>query len=463
MKAGFVSVDITPAVGVPIGGNVRDEFASKGVHDPLKADIIVFSNGCNTVAFVDLDWVCAELYIIRDIKKAIEKKADISCRDICISVTHTHSGPDVYPVTREPGISESTGKYIADASARIAEGVKEASENMEDVLVGFGKGLEYEISFNRRILLKDGNLHMNWKFKEDNNLKVEDVEKAEGPIDPEINVVKICSANGSLKAVIINFALHPAVLVGLDFLFSKDFILGLEKELNETYGEGILIYYANGAQGNINHIDIYNESQGRDWNEAERIGRILGRDVRGILQQTEVENIDKLDVSYKDLSLSIRNITEKEKKWAVELWNSCGGKVQSLFDGVPDEWYAGNLLKMIREGKTAEVVELQVIRMGSAVIATLPGEVFTEYGLKLKKASPFKNTLVFGISNQCAGYFPTPEAIKNGGMEGKTCHFSRFAPEAGDVIINELLKMINSFCIAGNNGGMGNLYEDNSL
>lgn len=443
MKAGLASVDITPDIGVSIGGNIRNESKSKGTHDPLKADIIVFNNNLDIVVLIDLDWVGVELEIIRAIKKIIQEKADVNYQNICISMTHTHSGPDVYSIAGETGLLESTKDYIASASLKIANGVSKAFENMENVLIGFGKGFEYGISFNRRILLKNGKLHMNWEFKENSNLRLEEVDKTEGPIDPEINIIKICGISGVIKAIVVNFALHPAVLVGLDLLFSKDFIFGLERELKEEYGEDILIYYANGAQGNINHIDIYNKNQKRNWKEADRIGRVLGKNVKKIIERTEVENIDKLDVIYKTIQLPIRNVTDKEVKLAEKLWSSCEGKIPSLFDGVPEEWYAGDLLKMKREGKIEEEIEVQVIYLGSALIVTFPGEVFTEYGLKLKKYSPFDKTMIFGISNQCAGYIPTPEGIINGGMEGKTCHFSRFAPEAGDILINEILNMIN--------------------
>ena len=436
MKAGFSSIDITPPVRIPIGGNIRDDSRSKGVNDPLKADIMILEGEGHTTILVDLDWVAADLEVIRNIKHAIAKESLVEYENICISMTHTHSGPAVHIV-----LTDDVKRYIDVATAKIVKGVKNALGDLKEVFIGWGKGQEYSISYNRRVKMKDGTIAMNWEFLGEGNRDISDIDRFEGPVDPEVNVMKICGNDG-LLGVLVNFALHPAVLVGKDLLFSKDFIWGLEEELRRVYGENLFIYFANGAQGNINHIDIYNKNQGRDWNEAGRIGKVLGHSVEAIIDSIDIEAIDIMRVIYKTLEIPRRHISKQEVEKAEKIWNECRGVIPSLIDGVPDEWYAQDLLEMVKKNEIAEKVELQAIRIGNGVICTLPGEVFTDYGLELKRKSPFKYTVPFGITNQSVGYVPTPEAIINGGMEGKTCHFSRLAAEAGDMIIDELSSMI---------------------
>ncbi len=50
-------------------------------------------------------------------------------------------------------------------------------------------------------------------------------------------------------------------------------------------------------------------------------------------------------------------------------------------------------------------IELQGFRLGDAAFVAIPGEVFVEIGLTLKRQSPHM-TFVFGIANGYIGYGP---------------------------------------------------------
>ena len=114
---------------------------------------------------------------------------------------------------------------------------------------------------------------MNWE-----NVRIEEVESEAGPIDPELSVISIFDKEGCVKAAMINFTLHPAVLVGKDWLWSKDYINYLEEHIKENIGSSeVLVFFANGAEGNVNHINFRDKNQGRGFEEAKRIGEELGR------------------------------------------------------------------------------------------------------------------------------------------------------------------------------------------
>lgn len=444
MKAGFKRVDITPQSGIPMGGNCREDSIARGVHDPLYADIMVLDCGNERMVFVDLDWCEAPHSVISGMKKDIEKETGVRYDRICITMTHTHSAPDTFGYFSPAGIIPSTQDYIDKAASDIAGGMKEALLSMEEVLIGSEKGYEDKLSFNRRVFFKDGSLHMNWEILDDDSIDISDLDKPEGPIDPDVYVIKICNASGRLKAIVVNFTLHPAVLVMKDWLFSKDYILGLEESLHSTYGKDVFIYFANGAEGNINHINMWDKNQGRGWEEAKRIGAELAEEVKRLVDTISVKQVDELKVRFKSISIPIRNIPEKEVEDARKLWKECGGKIPGLVDGIPPEWYAGNILKIVKEGATHRQLEFYTVKIGDIVIATLPGEVFVEFGLKIKGKSPYRDTMLFGLANQSVGYIPTVHAFSNyGGYETVTCESSILVPDAGEIIVREVLSMID--------------------
>ncbi|MBK8501169.1 MAG: hypothetical protein IPL46_02610 [Saprospiraceae bacterium] len=59
-------------------------------------------------------------------------------------------------------------------------------------------------------------------------------------------------------------------------------------------------------------------------------------------------------------------------------------------------------------------LEVMVIQIGDLAVVGLPGEMFNEFGIYIKTNSPFENTLVMGLANDAAGYFPTKESFKQG-------------------------------------------------
>ena len=44
IRVGVASVDFTPELGLPLMGNFRDDYAARGVHDPLWAKAVVFAD-----------------------------------------------------------------------------------------------------------------------------------------------------------------------------------------------------------------------------------------------------------------------------------------------------------------------------------------------------------------------------------------------------------------------------------
>jgi hypothetical protein len=81
--------------------------------------------------------------------------------------------------------------------------------------------------------------------------------------------------------------------------------------------------------------------------------------------------------------------------------------------------------------------EVQVITVGDTNIVALQGEIFTEYGLRIKEIFGGK-TFVFSVSNgYLPGYIYTPEALKQRSYEAGT---SMFAENAGEVLIERIRK-----------------------
>jgi hypothetical protein len=442
MKAGCHKIDITPNIGTPIGGNIREDNRSRGVHDPLYANFLYLTDGQENLLFIGLDIIGIFESFGRKMKEGIYERTGILPSSIVLFATHTHSGPDVMEAFKDEYDPFVTA-YIEDLTRKLVEGASLCTQDIWIASVGVGKGREDTLSFNRRILMRDGSLRMNWE-----DLDPSEVDCAAGPIDPDVFVVSLIDERKAIRSILVNFTLHTAVLVGKDWQISRDFVHSLTERLEERYGKDTVVLFANGAEGNINHLDVSNPRQPRGFEEAERIGSRLAGKVADIVQTINYSDSIALKSISKIVSLPRRTIIDVQAQEALQLLEKSSWKVPSLLDGVPDEAYAKEILALKRNPSENLETELQAVRLGDHALVCLPGEFFVEQGLEIKEQSPFPNTLILGMANDYVGYVPTERAFAEGGYEVKTARTSQLTPLAGEIVVGEAAVLL-----AGLKGG----------
>jgi hypothetical protein len=72
-------------------------------------------------------------------------------------------------------------------------------------------------------------------------------------------------------------------------------------------------------------------------------------------------------------------------------------------------------------------------------IVALPGEIFVELGLAIKKASPFKYTFIAELANGSIGYIPNRSAYPEGNYEVVS---ARCATGSGEMLVDAAVKML---------------------
>jgi hypothetical protein len=81
-----------------------------------------------------------------------------------------------------------------------------------------------------------------------------------------------------------------------------------------------------------------------------------------------------------------------------------------------------------------------VIALGDEVVwVSLPGEIFVELGLAIKKASPFRYTFIAELANGSVGYIPNREAYAQGAYEVVS---SRCAEGSGELLVQSAIHLL---------------------
>lgn len=413
LNIGLAQVDYTPEIGLPLMGNFRDDYSARGVHDRLYSRALVFQDSAGMkVALLSIDICMVDRDNVALMRRFIASRTDLPSENIIVAATHTHSAPAAMRLGSLPKADDAAIERFLTKAATAAV---LANQRIKPSRLAFGTTREERVSFNRRLLCRDGKTHMNWE-----GLDPEFVTAPLGPVDPQLINLTI-EQEGRPVAALVNFALHPAILAGDNWLYSADYPAYLAESLSRLNGDGFITAFFNGCCGNVNHVDYKDTTQGRGYQMTQRVGYMLGVAADEAGRRSVPVEGEELALSSEKVRLKRLKISEDQRKWSEEVLRKAEEHPPSgQVDGLPDEHYALTWLKMQEQQGADDFVEVDVLRIGNLGIVTLPGEIFCEFGLQIKKASPARHTLVIELANDEIGYIPTREAFAQGGYEPTT-------------------------------------------
>ena len=401
LNIGLAEVSYNPPVGSDLVGNYRgSDYASRGVHDSLYARAMVVENEKKEkVAFLSVDICKLPRESINMMRSYIAANTGIKPGNIMIHATHTHSGPK----------SELDAPKAQEYLSRAASAVINADKRLMSGRIFVGRVQESNVSFNRRLRCIDGATHMSWE-----KLEPDFVSEPLGPVDPELIALTI-EQEGLITGAAINFGCHAATLTGNNWLYSADFPGFMAGMLKKTKGKEFIPLFFNGCCGNVTQVN-YEVGFIDTYDECKRIGNVLGAaSIRAIGKKNIVKG-NEISVSKEMVPLKRMTITEEQFKWSKKIMEEIkkNGMPPLQPDGIPDAQFATQWIEMYNTQHMIDSLEVMVVRIGDVALVGLPGEMFCEFGMDIKTRSPFKNTIVMGLTNDSRKYFPTKVSFTQG-------------------------------------------------
>ena len=394
-KVGAAKRDITPKEGMPMWGyGARHASLSTGALDPLYAAAVVIQAGSNKIAIVGLDLGRSpaekSLQVIRE-----RIKAEAGIEYSFIAGSHTHHGP-VLELTDEPG--KGKGKY--DAELRyykemedgIAGAIIEANGKLTPAKMATGSVQLDQYNHNR---------HTKLQFK---------------PSDRELAIMRFDDEAGKPLAVVVNFSAHPTMVSEKMLKFSADYVGAMKATVEkEMGGTAVFMQGATGDQS---------ASQGTNAG-YQGFGQALGREVV------------KLANSLTPTAPANPSLVVKEERFKfasrIDLSNPGIRGMYSfaffpeLIPNFADEYADG-----VRPRLTVALFNRDIALVG------VSGEFFANHSLRLKERARIKQLFFFGYCNGYHQYFPTIEAVAEGGY-GADNTVSPAAVGAGEQIMDTAL------------------------
>jgi len=436
-RAASSTVDITPPLGTCLAGYFVERKAD-GILDPLKARALVCELGDSKIALISCDLIGLPALLVAEIRRAINRAVGIPETNILIACTHTHLGPcpprhytdDTTDMSRELYPGEIDEDYWTKFPELAAGAVIDAHRKLSsETAMGYAVGSETSISFNRRFHMRDGKVVTN------PGLRNPDIVRPAGPIDPDVAVLKFIDP----PVILVNFACHLDVVGGKKI--SADYPTHMISHIRKVLGEETSVIFFNGCCGDLNHVNVKATKRQKGYEHARFMGKRLAAEVLRVEKQIEPRPVEKLGVVSETLKIPKRKVKKEDLDAARKLLES-GVTVRGSCANLSGTAFALATVALARSKQETFDVEVQAMRIGDVGIVGLPGEIFVEIGLEIKKNSPFTPTLVFELANGSFGYIPTPKAFGEGGYE-TSYRSAKLDESTGDRLVETALKLLN--------------------
>ena len=439
LKAGVSRIDITPPKGLELAGYPHYPRYNEGAHDPLMAACMYLANGGKEAAMVTLDLLFFSKKHTTEVRRRVEAECGIAGNCVMISCSHTHSGPwasgrlDIESL--EAG-KEQPKEYVEELISKIVAIIKEAKENAFDASFGANValcGAESGVGGNRRM--------------------------PGGPHDPLVSVMAVKDASDKIRGIFVNYTLHPTFIHEWSNVCTADYPCYLRMELEESV-PGVVVGFAQGASGNQSSRYY---RQGESYDEAERVGRILGKAAYKALDKMEWKSDIEIAVANSELPFELRNFgTEEELMEKVAHDEAVYKELYAKYGDSKNRdeyylWQNANLkllgsedqlgyIRMQKKGIKIELLddegpmEIQVIKLGGCCVVGIQGEAFVEFALYVKAMAGFGVVVFNELSNGVLpGYLYTPESLVTGGYETDT---SMLGEKYGIHMVEKVLETI---------------------
>ncbi len=411
---------------MPLAGFAARKEACAGTHDDLFARALVLDNGGAKVALISVDALALPAEFVQRVRADIAGRVAVEPGAILIACTHTHAGPTTIRAFFNP--EDCVDAALMDRlAAAITAAAVGAWESRSEARIGVGRARIEGFGVNRRTA--DGQ-----------------------PVDEEIGILKIADGTGAARGVLFHYGCHPTVLGPDNHLATADFPGVAVARLESRLGAGGFALFFNGTEGDISvgHSSELSAigviAPGRTFERAAELGGRMADAVWAALGDIETSDQAALDArsvtvdmprrQYLSPEEAARALREAERR-AQEL---AGGsessaeyrqaKSELLYRSIEDYYSRQNADRVLR-------IEVQAIRVQDAVFAAVPGEVFAEIGLRVKRSAAHP-IFVTGLANGYVGYLPSRRAYEAGGYEVVS---SQCTAEAEDWLVEGILQL----------------------
>ncbi len=387
MKVGTAQLDITPRLGLDLAGFAVRPQPAISILDSLSVRILYLEDNRERFLWVHADLLALDQPLADRFRLWVYRNCGIPTSRVVVATTHTHSGPATIRLT---ACGEVNLEYLSWLKSQFHQAVRLALRSLEPCHLLSVQG-RCELGKDRRGF-------------------------ASAHTDPRVGGLGWRRLDGSYKAVMLNYSMHPVCLRG--YQISADWPGEAARVLSKSLPGNPVAFVCPGACGNINPPGV-----GVEPNQMRKWGREVAEQVLAGLLTSPVSGGPTEDGVLRVASTTVQLPLEDWDAGQIE------GYAQSCLDDpaghrefgdkfrLAVETWRGSMIERVRRGQPAyAAAELGVVSLGPAALVTVNAEIFSRF---TDLASQDARCPVYTVScaNGMIGYVSAAEAYDEGAYE----------------------------------------------
>lgn len=437
LLAGAASVDITPAVLPVISSGGFLEGTADAVYDRLFARGLVLDNGSTRLALAVVDNLMMPRDLIDAAARAASEATGIPKSHMLIAANHIHSGPSVMGALG----SRCDEAYAAGLPERIAECIRQADASRVPASAGWASVADHEDTHCRVWIRRPDCIgadpfgEVTIRAMMHPGYQNPEYIGPCGPADPELGLLAVRTREGKPLALLANYAMHYFGTTPI----SADYFGMFCAEMRDRIAPGqtspdFVVMMSNGTSGDQHWMDY---SRPRTPIDMAQYAKRVATKAEEAFRRIKYRDDPPLAAAETALTLDRRLPSGERLAWAQTVRDGMGGRALPKSQ---QEVYALEQF-YLRDDPKRELL-LRAFRVGGLAITAIPCEVYAITGLKLKRRSPFAQTMNIELANGAEGYIPPPELHPFGGYNTWPARTAGLVPEAEPRIVDAMLDLL---------------------
>jgi hypothetical protein len=414
LLVGAATADATPPEGIELAGFHRppdDPRLITGARQATATRAIVMSHGDVRAAIVVLDILAVSAGFAREFARAVEQRVGIPADHVRLCATHTHSMPTFIPLRQWGSVS---GDYRERVIAEGVAAVEKAWHDRAPTRLLVGSSRVEGGNFNRTV--KPGQWKTDAEFGPGS-------DESDRWLDTMLHAL-VCERSGGKPPILAyHFSCHPVCFK--DNLSGPDWP-GLVADACRAK-RGVEPVLLQGHSGDVNPGD------GSKWiGDAEPTARAVAAGLFRALDAAREVAVERVTSARRPLELPLD--LDAHARW-VEAYRTDPGSCTSgrwVDAGFAADWFAA--ASAAATPAATLPTTLSCLRLGPVALCFHPAELYSVYGLVLRRDSGAETTLSVGYTDDFVGYLTDPAAYQRNEYAAltvpKLLDLPPFTPEA---------------------------------
>lgn len=392
LLAGEGVVDSTPPLGIEMGGFHRPpgkERRVEGIRRPTAVRGLMLAHGDSEAAILSIDIATVSEEFAHRVQQSVAAKTGISAENVRVCATHTHSMPALNYLRQWGAVPVD---YMNELEKKCVEAVVLAKGDLAPAKLSLGKSRAVGANFNRTT--KD--------YQTDEQFGPNSSDESRW-LDTMLHVLHFDRPGERRDLLWYHFSAHAVCFA--DEQAGPDWPGAVAQLIKEKFD--LSPSYLQGHAGDVNPGD--SDPWRGDIDDTTRgVFDAFCRAMQS-LQPVDVDRLESLTRPFQvplDLALFrswLAQYREDPKKCVGGPWVDAGFAA---------DWYRGNADRDL--SRSHWPIALSAIRLGPIALAFHPAELYSVYGLTIRRDCPLADTLVVGYADGIIGYLPDPNAYRAG-------------------------------------------------